>query len=60
MPYHLRNCGEASDAPPGEEQRKWGGISSGGFGSGGTGHGSERRVDRPWTSLRCCAGRRRR
>ncbi|MFC9730668.1 DUF6479 family protein [Streptomyces roseolus] len=39
MPYNLRNSGEASDAPPGEEQRKWGGISSGGFGSGGTGHG---------------------
>ncbi|WP_031010998.1 DUF6479 family protein [Streptomyces sp. NRRL F-5727] len=39
LPYNLRNCGEASLAPPGEEKRKWGGISSGGFGSGGTGHG---------------------
>ncbi|MGW0117853.1 DUF6479 family protein [Streptomyces sp. NPDC003327] len=39
MPYNLRNCGETSLAPPSEEQRKWGGISSGGFGSGGTGHG---------------------
>ncbi|KAA6210986.1 DUF6479 family protein [Streptomyces filamentosus] len=39
MPYNLRNCGEAAQTPPSEEQRKWGGISSGGFGSGGTGHG---------------------
>ncbi|MEU2235069.1 DUF6479 family protein [Streptomyces vietnamensis] len=39
MPYNLRNSGEILDAPPSEERRKWGGISSGGFGSGGTGHG---------------------
>ncbi|GHJ94307.1 hypothetical protein SNE510_38260 [Streptomyces sp. NE5-10] len=39
MPYNLKSCGDASPHPPGEEQRKWGGISSGGFGSGGTGHG---------------------
>ncbi|MFF4170088.1 DUF6479 family protein [Streptomyces sp. NPDC001744] len=43
MPYQLKGPGssgsETSPEPPGEEKRKWGGISSGGFGSGGTGHG---------------------
>ncbi|MFG2837710.1 DUF6479 family protein [Streptomyces zaomyceticus] len=39
MPYNLNSSGEADTETPGEEKRKWRGISSGGFGSGGTGHG---------------------